>query len=32
MMLPYTVVLFIVWTILLLLWVGLGIPLGPGVK
>ena len=30
MMLPYTVTLAVVWTILLLVWLGLGIPLGPG--
>ena len=29
-MLPYTVVFSIVWTIMLLVWVQLGIPLGPG--
>ena len=30
MMLPYAVVFAIVWTVMLLLWVGAGIPLGPG--
>ncbi len=30
MMLPYTVVFGIVWTLFLVLWVALGIPLGPG--
>jgi aminobenzoyl-glutamate transport protein len=30
MMLPYTVVFAIVWTILLIVWLLLGIPLGPG--
>ena len=30
MMIPYTVVFAIVWTILLVVWVQLGIPLGPG--
>jgi aminobenzoyl-glutamate transport protein len=28
-MLPYTVVFTIVWTIMLLIWMSLGIPLGP---
>jgi aminobenzoyl-glutamate transport protein len=28
-MLPYTVVFTIVWTIMLLIWMGLDIPLGP---
>ena len=32
LMLPYTVGFFIVWTILLILWIKLGIPLGPGVS
>jgi aminobenzoyl-glutamate transport protein len=31
MMLPYTMVIFLVWTVLLAIWVALGIPLGPGV-
>ena len=30
MMLPYTVVLAVVWTVFFLLWFVLGIPLGPG--
>lgn len=30
MMLPYSVLFFLVWTAFLLLWVGLGIPIGPG--
>ncbi len=30
MMVPYTVVILVVWTVLLAIWVGLGIPLGPG--
>jgi aminobenzoyl-glutamate transport protein len=30
MMLPYAVVFAIVWTILLVVWLLLGIPLGPG--
>ena len=30
MMLPYSVVFFVVWTLFLLGWVWLGIPLGPG--
>ncbi len=30
MMLPYAVAFFFVWTAMLLAWVGLGIPLGPG--
>ena len=29
-MLPYSFVFFIVWTILLIIWILLGIPLGPG--
>jgi aminobenzoyl-glutamate transport protein len=29
-MLPYTVAFFIVWTILLVVWFLLGIPVGPG--
>jgi aminobenzoyl-glutamate transport protein len=28
-MLPYSVAFFIVWTLLLILWIWLGIPLGP---
>lgn len=31
LMLPYTIGFFIVWTILLIVWIKLGIPLGPGV-
>jgi aminobenzoyl-glutamate transport protein len=31
MMLPYTITLTIIWTIVLLLWIGFGLPLGPGV-
>ncbi len=31
MMLPYSLVIFLVWTLLLAIWVGVGIPLGPGV-
>jgi aminobenzoyl-glutamate transport protein len=31
LMLPYTFGFFIVWTILLLMWIKLGLPLGPGV-
>ncbi|MCL2416974.1 MAG: AbgT family transporter [Bacteroidales bacterium] len=30
-MLPYSIALFISWTLLLILWIWLGIPLGPGV-
>ncbi len=30
LMLPYTLVLAVAWTIFLLVWAGLGIPLGPG--
>lgn len=30
LMLPYTVVLLVVWTVLLVVWYLLGIPLGPG--
>jgi aminobenzoyl-glutamate transport protein len=30
MMIPYSAIFFVVWTIFLLLWVWLGIPLGPG--
>jgi len=29
LMLPYTVVLFVIWTLFLLAWYALGIPLGP---
>jgi aminobenzoyl-glutamate transport protein len=29
LMLPYTVVLLITWTLLLVVWYALGIPLGP---
>jgi len=29
-MLPYSVVFFIIWVILLLIWVSVGIPIGPG--
>lgn len=29
-MLPYTVVFFIVWTTLLIIWITFGLPLGPG--
>lgn len=29
-MLPYTFVFFIIWTILLIIWVGASIPVGPG--
>ncbi|MBE0655343.1 MAG: AbgT family transporter [Bacteroidales bacterium] len=29
-MIPYTVAFFIVWTILLVIWILLGVPLGPG--
>jgi aminobenzoyl-glutamate transport protein len=29
-MLPYSIAFFIVWVIMLLVWVGFGIPLGPG--
>ncbi len=31
LMLPYTIGFFIVWTILLVAWIKLGLPLGPGV-
>jgi len=31
LMLPYSVGFFIVWTLLLILWIKLGLPLGPGV-
>jgi len=31
-MLPYSIALFISWTLLLILWIWLGIPLGPGVE
>ncbi len=30
LMLPYTVVLLVLWTLMLVLWNQLGIPLGPG--
>ncbi len=30
LMLPYTIVLLVVWTLMLVVWFGLGIPLGPG--
>jgi len=30
MMLPYTLVFAAVWSVLLLVWMGLGLPLGPG--
>lgn len=29
-MLPYSVVFFVVWTILLIIWLSFGLPLGPG--
>ena len=29
-MLPYSVTIFVVWTVLFLAWFLLGIPLGPG--
>ena len=29
-MLPYTIVLLIAWTVFLVVWFVLGIPLGPG--
>ncbi len=29
-MLPYTFVFFIVWSILIIVWMQLGLPLGPG--
>lgn len=29
-MIPFTIGFFIVWTILLMVWVWFGIPLGPG--
>jgi aminobenzoyl-glutamate transport protein len=28
-MLPYTIAFFIAWTVLLIVWIMLGIPLGP---
>lgn len=31
LMLPYSIGFFIIWTILLILWIKLGLPLGPGV-
>lgn len=30
LMLPYSMVFFVIWTAFLLLWVGLGAPIGPG--
>ena len=30
LMLPYAVILIVVWTVLLVLWYALGIPFGPG--
>jgi len=29
-MLPYSVANFVAWTLMLIVWVGLGIPTGPG--
>ena len=29
-MLPYSIAFFVVWVIMLLAWVGFGVPLGPG--
>jgi aminobenzoyl-glutamate transport protein len=29
-MLPYSVTFFVVWTLLLVLWIAAGFPLGPG--
>jgi aminobenzoyl-glutamate transport protein len=29
-MIPYTIAFFIVWSLLLAIWMGLGLPLGPG--
>jgi aminobenzoyl-glutamate transport protein len=29
-MLPYTITFFIVWTIIFIIWIALGIPIGPG--
>lgn len=29
-MLPYSIVFFIAWTIMLIIWISLGIPIGPG--
>ncbi len=29
-MLPYSIVFFIVWTILLIIWIWIGLPIGPG--
>ncbi|MCK4561151.1 MAG: AbgT family transporter, partial [Calditrichia bacterium] len=29
-MIPYSIVFFIIWTILLVTWILLGLPLGPG--
>ncbi len=31
-MMPYTIGFFLIWTILLIVWIWLGIPLGPGVE
>ncbi len=32
LMLPYTIGFFIIWTLLLIAWIKLGLPLGPGVS
>jgi aminobenzoyl-glutamate transport protein len=32
LMLPYTVVFFLVWTVILIVWVALDLPVGPGAK
>ena len=32
MMLPYSIVFLVAWTILFLAWTFLGIPIGPGVN
>jgi len=29
-MLPYSLIFFVIWTILLIAWILLGLPLGPG--
>ena len=29
-MLPYTFVLFVSWSLLLVVWIALGLPVGPG--
>jgi len=29
-MLPYSIVFFLAWTVLLIIWILLGLPLGPG--